>query len=132
MVGRCSITPVDGLFAFVVEQRLQCNACGRRSALFEHDRLLRLALPAVKVTRPRSLYDLYMMSCVPVQADVEKGACACCGSAERSVAQRRLATMPRVLLVQVCRDAPSGEVLRHPVYVDESLEWPGLPAKQLV
>jgi hypothetical protein len=66
------------------------------------------------------LYDLYMMSCVGGQSRDIAEVCVLCGCAEKHVVQRRMATMPSVLLLQLCRDDADGGVLRHPVYVDET------------
>jgi hypothetical protein len=99
VVGEARVTPVDVLLSFAVERRWYCNACGGLGVSFEHDSMLRLPAPPSS-TRARSLPDLYTRSCVGGQAREVPDVCAFCGCA---VVQRRMATMPSVLLPQLCR-----------------------------
>ena len=99
------ITPVDQQFSFALERRWQCNACRGFGAAYERERVLQLPVPPASA-RPRSLFDLYMMSCVGGQARDAAEACVICGCAEKHVVQRRLATMPSVLLLRCAETAP--------------------------
>ena len=140
LAGRCAVWPgvdvvsgvvathVDRLFAFVGERRLRCKVCG--AGRVQYERLTQLHLPAPSDhARKRSLYDAYLEYCAPDGGAT--ASCPRCCTERPHVAQRRLATVPDVLLVQVLRTSAAGALARYHFCVDEQTSLPGLGCMNL-
>ena len=123
VVGEVFATHVDRLFAFVEERCLRCKACGAGRVQYERRTQLHLPAPRDHACN-RSLYDAYLEYCAP-NGGVTASCPRCC-TEQPHVAQRRLATMPGVLLVQVRRASVAGALARYPFCVDDQTSLPDL------
>ncbi len=141
LAGRCVVWPgihgsgevvathVDRLFAFVEECRSQCNVCGAARVEFERKTRLRLPAPGEDAASSRCLYDAYLAYCAP---DAVVGApCPACLGEQPHRVQRRLVTLPEVLILQVLRAREGGALARYRFCVDEQASLPSLGSMHL-
>ena len=118
--GARMVTHVDRLFSFLVEICSQCGLCGERRRDFAAERVLDLvqAMPE-DVSAPVCVTELYLRACAP-KLDCRRCPVAGCGGGLRE--QRRVASLPNVLLVQV----GAGLVGKGFVRVEMQISFPGL------
>ena len=127
--GEGVATHVDRLFAFVEECRSQCNVCGAARVEFGRKTQLRLPAPSADAACSRSLYDAYLAYCAP--DTVVKAPCRACLEEQPHRVQRRLVTLPEVLILQVLRAREGGALARYPFCVDEQASLPSLGSMHL-
>ena len=123
-------THVDRLFAHVGEERRRCARCGAVSRTFASAWVLPLPEPS-DANGPMCVTDLYTEFCRTARVDgVCRWQCEC-GSLEKPCVQRRVASTPNVLIVQVPRFNQEGEMRKFALEVEEELYLPGLDALEL-
>lgn len=127
------VTQVERIFAFADEARKRCSYCGATSRTFERALMLRLPLPT-KSDEFWSTTGLALLGCAKEERSdltVECWSEVCQGAHRVHAIQRRAATCPNVLLVQVCRRLPDGAVARHRVHADVQFSLPGVGTMEL-
>jgi hypothetical protein len=119
-------THVDRLFGFVDEQRSQCSCCGHAQRRFTAGMIVKLGLPADRNVAS-GVSDLYLAGCAAETRDLDCEGEVCAGARVPHLLQRRVSTLPNVLLVQVQRSlSVDGAPSRHVVYPEEKLSLRGL------
>ena len=125
------ITHVDRLFGFWEEVRKVCTICGQTTASFRPSTSWRVSLQG-HAAPEASVTELFLQSCAATE-DASQKCCSrvCCLRSSDPVlhrVQRRMATRPNVLLVQV--DRGDGHAMgaqdRRPVRAEEQLELAAL------
>ena len=125
-------TQVDRLAGYVEEKRSQCVYCGQFCATFQREFVLSLYLPDDDV-KESSITDLYLMGCAlgSENGEIECSSEVCQGHKRKFTAQRRVASLPNVLFVQVRRTRKDGCVSRFRVAVEDQFSLPGLGVLEL-
>ena len=137
--GVCSddarATHVDRIFGYVEETRLLCKGCKSGKARYASANVLVLPVPpAEPQDRVWTVTDLYFLWAKPEERVGDDAVeCSICGGQRTShVQQRRVASRPNVLIVQVRRTvAHDSDVLRHRVLAEEEFSLPDVGAFEL-
>ena len=117
--GASSMTHVDRLFRFWIERRRECSMCKAKSVVSEASWMWNVSVSdfsGIDVT----VQELYLRSCAERSVEV---VCTRCKSTCAHREQQRMATLPNVLVVRVCRDPEFDAVA---VLAEDQLSFPAL------
>ena len=121
--GAESVSHVDRLFRFLVERRLECLSCKRKSVVFEASWYWRVSVSGFEASEA-TVQELYLRSCAEVDASCM---CVSCGIVQPHRVQKRLASLPNAFIVCVDREGGvGGSVESLPVLAEDYLSFPAL------
>jgi len=113
--GQLLVTHVERLFAFFLDVRGKCSACGACWQEFEFAHVLDLRQAACDgAPTPAYVTDLYLRFCAPKQTQRTCSSSTCGKAVRDQVEQRALATLPNVVLVQVAGNVNAEEQISFP------------------
>jgi hypothetical protein len=120
----CDVTAVDRMFRFWVEFRWECVSCKRKSMSFLEQWVWRVLADGFEAEEA-TVQELYLRSCAVIL--IERS-CGPCGTHTQHRQQCCLATLPRVLLVEVDRTRASSadSSCALPVLAEDYLAFPVL------